>query len=376
MARKKTHEEFVKEVFERVGDEYSVLSEYKGARIQVWMRHNSEKCSYHEYPVTPNNFLNNGRRCPKCFGTPKKTTEQFKQEVFELVGEEYEVISEYVNNKTEVWMRHNNKECDYYEFPVMPNSFLRLGTRCPKCAGNMRRDTNYFKSEVFKLVGNEYDVLGEYKNAHTEILMRHNKCGYKWDVTPDSFKRGTRCPKCSKRVRKDTDYFKREVFERVGNEYEVLGEYENAKTEILMKHNECGKSFPITPNNFLHGRRCPYCQESRGEKRIVEVLNELNITYERQYKFDDCKCIRPLPFDFAIFNKNNDLVALIEYQGEQHYEPIEVFGGEEKYIKTKTNDLIKKKYCEKKNIKLIEIPYWQFDNIENIIRQHFSDLIN
>lgn len=379
---KKTTEQFKKEVFERVGNEYTVLSEYKNNRTEVWMRHNSEKCDYYEFPVRPDNFLGSknkkGTRCPKCSGLMKKTTDQFKKEVFEKVGNEYTVLSEYKNNHTEVWFRHNNESCDNHEFPMTPHNFLDNGQRCPKCAGNMKKTTEQFKKEVYELVGDEYEVLGEYNNANTPIWMKHNLCGYKFPVRPNKFKRGSRCPKCSGRVWKDTEYFKNEVFELVGDEYQVLGEYIDAHTEILLKHNNesCNyHEFQMTPSNFLQGQRCPKCSDSKGEKEISRVLDKLNIAYKEQYKFDDCRNKKPLPFDFAIFDNNNNLIALIEYQGEQHYEPIEFFGGEEHFTYVRNNDLIKKKYCEEKNIKLIEIPYWQFDNIEDIILQHFSDLI-
>jgi hypothetical protein len=58
---------------------------------------------------------------------------------------------------------------------------------------------------------------------------------------------------------------------------------------------------------------------------------------------------------------------LIEYNGEQHY--IDKFG-KEKFIQQQRNDKMKHEYCNRKNIKLINIPYWEFDNIENILREH------
>ena len=64
---------------------------------------------------------------------------------------------------------------------------------------------------------------------------------------------------------------------------------------------------------------------------------------------------------FVIFDSNQNIECLIEYQGKQHYEQSEYFGGEDSFIKQRKYDALKKEYCKIHNIKLIEIPYWDFD---------------
>ena len=87
-----------------------------------------------------------------------------------------------------------------------------------------------------------------------------------------------------------------------------------------------------------------------------------------QYKFKDCKCSRCLPFDFYLPDYN----ILVEYDGEQHYYPVS-FGGInddkslDRFIITKIHDTIKTIYAKNNNIKLIRIPYYEFDNIEKIL---------
>ena len=71
-------------------------------------------------------------------------------------------------------------------------------------------------------------------------------------------------------------------------------------------------------------------------------------------RFIDCIDKRPLSFDFYVPQCN----TCIEYQGIQHYKPVERFGGEEQFIIQQKHDMIKKEYCAKNNINLIEIPYW------------------
>ena len=62
-----------------------------------------------------------------------------------------------------------------------------------------------------------------------------------------------------------------------------------------------------------------------------------------------------------------DYNLLIEYDGRQHFEISEYFGGYEGFINTKIRDTIKNIYCRNNNIDLLRIPYWEFDNIENIL---------
>ena len=89
-----------------------------------------------------------------------------------------------------------------------------------------------------------------------------------------------------------------------------------------MKHNICHHEWLVEPSRFIQGGRCPRCKESHGELSVRDFLNNNHITFESQYKISECKDLRPLPFDFAIFIQNK-LVALIEYQGRQHYHNID-----------------------------------------------------
>jgi len=298
----KTHEKFLNEVYHLVGDEYSVKEKYIGARIPIKIKHNI--CNY-EWPITPDNFLR-GQRCPQCQNRIKKTIQQIINEIYTLVKDEYTVLSkEYIDANTPIIIRHN--VCNY-EFPVSSNKFINQNTRCPNCAGNIKKTTEKFKEEVYQLVKDEYIVLGKYKNARTNIKIRHNICN---------------------------------------NEY------------------------PVTPDNFLRGRRCPFCAESKGEQAIRYWLNKNFKYFISQYKIDNCRNIEPLPFDFAIFKDKdkNNLNILIEYDGEFHYKPIL---GKKHLLYQQHNDKLKNTYCKNNNIKLLRIPYWEFDRIEEILENNFK----
>lgn len=112
--------------------------------------------------------------------------------------------------------------------------------------------------------------------------------------------------------------------------------------------------------------RCKYCNSiSEGERLVSNILNKKKIKFKQQYSFPDLlsENDNPLKFDFAIFYKDN-LHYLIEYDGEQHYKSIY---GEDNLEITKYRDNLKNIYCKNNNIKLIRIPFWEFDNIETII---------
>jgi hypothetical protein len=98
---------------------------------------------------------------------------------------------------------------------------------------------------------------------------------------------------------------------------------------------------------------------SRGEITISEILTEAGLDFQEEYSFPDLvsNTGRPLRFDFAVFDDEGDIDFLIEYQGIQHYEPKEKFGGWSGLHKQQFNDMKKREYCKQHGYTLIAIPY-------------------
>lgn len=167
--------------------------------------------------------------------------------------------------------------------------------------------------------------------------------------------------------KKTTEIFKKEVFELVGDEYDVLGEYINALAHILIRHNKCGNEYPVAPAKFLYGNRCPICSSSKGENFISSFLIKHSINYKHNISYGGCRYKEPLRFDFLIFDNDNNLKLICEFDGIQHFEPVEIFGGEEGFKETKIRDNIKNEFCKDKKIPLLRIPYWEIDNIHKIL---------
>lgn len=280
----------------------------------------------------------------------RKTDEQFKQEVFSLVKDEYTFLEPYVNSYTKIKVKHN-KCGNVYE--VKPNKFIS-GSRCPYCGGTHKKTDVQFQQEVHALVGDEYVFLDTYVNNYTKIRVKHNKCGNVYKVTPSKFLSGNRCPYCAGLVKKTDKQFKHEVFNLVNNDYTFLDSYVNSYTKLRVKHNGCGNVYEVQPNSFLSGKRCPYCNQTpKGETFISKILDNLNINYEYQKMFDDLRDSQPLSYDFYIPDQN----ILIEYQGLQHYQPIDYFGGDDRFMVQQKHDQMKLDYAKEHWYNLIAVPY-------------------
>ena len=129
---------------------------------------------------------------------------------------------------------------------------------------------------------------------------------------------------------------------------------------------QCGNKTirSVSGHSLINGtsQSCGCYHPSNGEEKIKQSLIDLQINFKQQYSFKELHNNK-LKFDFAIFNNQQELISLIEYQGQQHYEPIEYFGGIEKFKQQQINDNLKKEYCQNNNIKLIEIPYYDYNKI-------------
>ena len=122
---------------------------------------------------------------------------------------------------------------------------------------------------------------------------------------------------------------------------------------------DCGNEVIVNQMELKKGNTlsCGCLRSSFGELIINNILQDNHILFQREYQFNDLLSENniPLRFDFAIFNNDNSLKCLIEYDGEQHFKPIEQFGGQEAFEELKQRDKIKNNYCREHNINLLRI---------------------
>lgn len=131
------------------------------------------------------------------------------------------------------------------------------------------------------------------------------------------------------------------------------------------------------------GRGCPYCLVSKGESKLVRVFSNRSLIYDREVKFRDCKNRSLLRFDFVVYgqpmaDKPLKVLFAVEFQGPHHYKPVlysrkSCFKkAEDDFKSIKHRDALKKIFCEKEGISLLEIPYWEYENIEFLVDEFIN----
>ena len=158
------------------------------------------------------------------------------------------------------------------------------------------------------------------------------------------------------------------IIERVGNSGGIIlnpDDYINNTTKNLqILCPECGEPFITSFRNFTQhdGQLCEKCHnvKSVGENKISIYLRNRDISFIHEKWFSDCRAIKPLPFDFYI----EELNCIIEYDGIHHFAPVY---GEDIFLTIQYHDWIKNEYCKNHGIKIIRIPYWDIDKIDEIL---------
>lgn len=128
---------------------------------------------------------------------------------------------------------------------------------------------------------------------------------------------------------------------------------------------ECGNEISVFGANLtrLHTTSCGCLNGSIGEKNIEKLLKQSDIRFKKEYSFEDLKDKKKLRFDFAIFDKNNNLIELIEFDGRQHSNEYTPWGQNSTLEERIEHDKMKNDYCLRNQIKLIRIPYEMRDKI-------------
>lgn len=137
----------------------------------------------------------------------------------------------------------------------------------------------------------------------------------------------------------------------------------------ICRCNLCGSIKSIRGFSIRNGitKSCG-CINSVGETIISQILTKHNIKFQREYSFNDLKYIDKLRFDFAIFDNNDNLLHLVEYDGDQHFITHNSgWNNQENLKKIQIRDTLKNEYCKEKGIKLIRIRYDEKITFEKIM---------
>ena len=246
-------------------------------------------------------------------------------------------------------------------FLQKPNQHL-MGNGCPKCIGRSKTINEYIK-----ICGEKHNNKYDYSLVNQLDIDNDNKISiicpehgiFNQKSSSHLFKRG--CPKCGGSLKLTTEDFIEKANQIHGYKYDYsLVNYNGNKLKVEIICPEHG-NFTQRANSHLNGQGCPICKESKGEKSIRYYLLNKGINFSREKKFKNCINEKLLPFDFYLPDYN----ICIEYDGKQHFEPVERFGGINGFKKIKENDSIKNIFCENNSIDLIRISYKE--NIYDIL---------
>lgn len=294
----------------------------------------------------------------KRIHTLESSREQFKEKGFLLLEETY------INNITPMLAK-----CSHGHTFKISLANLMKGRGCSECY--RFKALRHEEVEEY-LFSKGYELVTTYSKANRPIIVICNS-GHDWTTTYAKIQSGRQCPHCSGKLIHELD-----VIEHLATDgYRLLSGYKNSATKIEIQCDK-GHIYESTYMQFKSGHRCPKCYASKGERRIEQYLKDNGVTFSQQHRFKECKDTQKLPFDFYLEQYN----LIIEYDGEQHYKPIDFAGRGEEWAKmnfeaVKRHDSIKTQFCKENKINLLRIPYWDFKNIETILektlRKNFND---
>lgn len=328
-----------------------------------------------EFDAIVERIVSGDRKCPNC----KKHKKWDSKRVMTFINSnrrEYSLVnpknSEHIRSHDRIEISHT---CGNTYTTELSN-FVNGGYLCPFCSSNNLRK-NYkdtFKDIVEKVPG--YKLLGQYISCNEKVRFFHENCGKEFEMRPENFIQGQRCPNCRKNKPYNLTSIKEKINEVVGDEYQLVSEeYTNISRKYKLFHRICNKTFETNLVDFISGgHRCPYCKTfSKGELGIRNFLERNNIRFAEQYTFDDLRSSknRLLRFDFAILNDDETLKELIEFDGSHHFND---YGRPENFKYIKERDELKNRYCINNGIKLTRIKYWE--NVENRLNEVFNFNIN
>jgi very-short-patch-repair endonuclease len=297
------------------------------------------------------------------------TKEQFIEKAINIHGNEYDYsLVNYINNRINI-----NIIClKHGVFNQNPNNHLN-GYICPKCNIIKKQEKNKicFIDKAKKMHENKYDYSNiNYIGSVDYVNILCSIHGI-FKQHANNHLSGQGCPKCGIKKRNigntlSTDNFIKKAKKVHGNKYDYSNvDYTttNNYVNIICPEHGIFKQFPM---NHLKGCGCPLCKESIGEKKIAEFLLVNSIKFEREKRFDNCKNIKKLAFDFFLPDNN----VLIEYDGIQHFLSFNYYGGENRLCRQQINDKIKNDFAILNNYHLLRIKFDKINEINKILETY------
>lgn len=388
MKKRKTQEEFEKEL-SLVLPDIKVLGKYINMNTKIHF-----KCLIHdfEFDAFPQNMLR-GHGCRKC-GNEKQSKKQTKShdkfvEDLKNINPDVEIVGKYINMDTKIQVR-----CliDGHVWDADPRKLYR-GGKCAVCSNRKViegiNDVKTTRPDLVKYFKNK-DEATQYTSGSEKIIdVICPECGYEDKIRIGNLSRfGFVCNGCYEkkygRKRVPRGYWNKDTMTEYLNEnyvgYKLLDIQEASADGCLKVFIKCPNDnhnpYWAYWTNIISGYTCSLCyledSMSHGEHMAESILKMHNINFNPQKRFDDCRDKHTLPFDFYLPDYN----LIIEIMGEQHEHPVDYFGGEEAFEKCIYHDKMKRDYLKANNIHCLDIWYYDFDKMEELILNKIQEILN
>lgn len=376
--RRLTTEEFIAKATDIHGDKYD-YSKVKYTKSIAKVCIVCKLCGY-EFWQTPNDHLC-GKGCPSCAHNIPLTKERFVSLASAIHGNKYG----YERVECKGWKDKVQIYCPKHGyFWQSPSNHISNKHGCKKCAQEVNDDLKRFTHEeiIQKFVeskGRDFDYSRvEYTNLHSKVCIGCKKHGW-FFVSPSQFINGVYgCPQCwLEHIGKSNRKIFKEDFLKIASSvhgdkygYDKV-EFDSVNDKVVIF---CPKHGYFEQEVFSHlkGYGCFKCRcYSSGENKIRDILVKIDIPFIEQYKIPNISLFctnKNIYIDFYI----PSLKIAIEFNGKQHYRPIKWFGGDEKFEHQQWRDDSLRQYCKEYELKLIEIPYTEYNNIENILSKELK----
>lgn len=332
-----TTDDFKKKVKDIYGELYTVTGEYITAKTPIEFFCNKHKKIFFK---TPNNFMK-GEVCefcqyekrhngelPKASYAKKKTARRLtKEEIAERVDKLYDVKYDLYRFLDSSFVYKNNKQiieigCPIHKifFKKQINNLLN-GQGCPLCSNEKRNrtvtNTESFIKKAKAIWGNLYDYSEtDYKSTNIPIVVKCNKCGHKFTVSPNNHTNKTHprgCPYCNHPHQAKTNAdFINEIETKFPDKFDTSKvEYIGREKEVTMICKKCGQEITRKAKYFLEGHGCPKCsfeeQLKKQRKPFSVFKQEIDKLYNNSYIIDESTYINaktPVKITCKIHNKD------------------------------------------------------------------------
>lgn len=298
------------------------------------------------------------------------TKEEFIKRIEEKWNDDNFILLDYKNMTSPITIKcgYCNEEKTFAKANGFITSSRKYLCSCLNKNNNQTKHKNNI-SKVQDIIKNDNSInfIDYWYKADTKKNMVQVKCldcNQTYSKPIGEFLKNYKCPYCKGKQLINT----KAVQALIGDDYEVMSEYKDIYTKVLLRHKKCGFVFKILPKNFYKYKLCPHCDKkvSKGEYRITNWLISQSLDFEKEKSFE-WQVNKKRKYDFYIPSHN----LIIEYNGEQHYRDVPIWHKTAK--EQQQIDKEKQQEAEQHGLKYLIIPYTQFKKIETILKTWFND---